>query len=77
MPPRLTQTFLRLRALTLRGIAGQADSPEAIALLSAEADQIEAEADLLELGGDKPEIIGPPKPPARPLRALRSSKAPE
>jgi hypothetical protein len=75
MPAPRTPTSLRLRAATLRDIATHAHSPEAIALLSAEADQIEAEAELLELGGNKPEIIGPPKPPAKLRRNLDTSGA--
>jgi hypothetical protein len=66
-PPR-TPTSLRLRSATLRNIAAQAHSAEAVALLSAEADQLEAEADLLELGGNKPggeDLLGPPKPLAK------------
>jgi hypothetical protein len=47
-------------------MTGQARAPEAIMLLTEEADALEAEAALLEHGGDKPDvarIIGPPKPP--------------
>jgi hypothetical protein len=53
--------------ITLRDIAAQAHSPEAIMLLSAEADQHEEDADLLERGGNKPgeEVLGPTKLPAR------------
>jgi hypothetical protein len=56
---------LRRNAAELREVAAAVQGREACAVLLSLAAELEAEAVLLEHGADKPDIIGPPKPPAR------------
>jgi hypothetical protein len=63
----LTPSQLRARAELLRATAAKARDPAIVAMLTEEAERLEAGSALREHGADKSSvdyIIGPPKPPA-------------